>query len=80
LLGLIAYNTKYWIEGKEKKKNLGIVCSLLALLWDSIVSISYIPSGGRGYSLESIPTLILDAVGLLSLGLWYYQKTKINEE
>jgi hypothetical protein len=81
LLGLVSYASRYWKRQESRWRVVGVMSVGLALLWDSVVSISYIPSGGRGYSLESIPTLILDVVGLFSLLLWLLGKTgEINQE
>jgi hypothetical protein len=81
LLGLVSYASKYWKRQESRWRIVGVLSVGLALLWDSVVSVSYIPSDGRGYSLESIPTLISDAVGLFSLLLWILGKTgEINQE
>lgn len=67
-----AFYTKYWITNNIKLKWTGIVSIFLAILWDAIVSITFIPSDGRGYSLESLPTIILDFFGIISLLLWRF--------
>ena len=67
----VSYFTQYW----SREKNdivlyLGLACVTLALAFDLIVSISYIPGENQVSDIESIPTVILDVVGLISLYRW----------
>jgi len=82
LLLIVAYLTSYWKCLREDYNQYrviaGFVSIILALFWDLIISISYFPSENvRGYDLESLPTLLLDLIGLVSIFIWI--KQNLNE-
>lgn len=81
LLVIIAFFTRYW-ELKLKfldrpgkiKIILGYFSISLFFLLDIFISISYIPGSNNSYSLLSVPTLIIDIIGIISFFIFVFHK------
>ena len=78
VLAVLSYYLKYWKTKITWKLYLGFAMLQFALLWDFMVSASYLPNNGS-YDYTSIPTLVLDAVGML-IGINWWMEYRDNDD
>ncbi|MDH5403357.1 MAG: hypothetical protein OEY49_12755 [Candidatus Heimdallarchaeota archaeon] len=78
LMLILSYFTKYWENTNTIREKIGISLIVLAIMIDLILSISFIPTNNlRGYSIESIPTLIVDLGCMISF-MHYFKYVRNN--
>ena len=74
---IISYVFKYWEFPTKFKYILSGGALFLGLIWDLIVSISFIPTYKNwGWSYDSAPTLAIDLIALFSAIMWFTNKKK----
>lgn len=74
LMLIISFFTRYWepeiARDSQRRRVAGLVAAILGLLMDLVVSLTFMINPDTGITeYESIPTLVLDILGLISISL-----------
>lgn len=75
----LAFITQYWEKNTRNRAYLGSILVLSGFYWDLFVSLTFIPNPNGGYSLETLPTIILDVLGIIIAAFWLANREKYAE-
>ena len=75
----LAFITQYWEKNTVNRAYIGTILILAGFYWDLFVSITFIPNPDGGYSLETLPTIILDILGIVIAAFWLKNRAKYAE-